>query len=290
MGKTEAFFELGDFMVEFGDHYLGYAQVNIELQAVQHSIRKDAWQLLKLKQIAALKWSITVELANGEKWWKLLCGSADCSRTQFVQDIFARGGVLRLYPADPSRSGFEFKRVFVDRVKQQSGRELECGSLKVVFDCEASLTGNYFSFLTPGTLPAGAQTDAPINIDDLSLALVEFLGKELDAVPDQTIRLNSFAPGNVGSYMLALQSCREWAAHQPHWLKYTLTARFPMEEKNEIDRKLLAAAHVLHDYRLPLGGIAVPGCKTNGVYFSKLCQVNSNTFCCSTLDFCVLLQ
>ena len=284
MSNIENFFEYGDFMVEFDGDYLGCGSVAVAFKPSFLDLRRDALLPPQAKQIRSVDLSVTVQLGSADKFWESLGG---CDSVLFGGNIFRKGAVLRLYPADPARQGYEFKRVYLQNFEHISGGEISAGKVKVLFNAELKFSDrNYFVRLEPGLRPAAAQ--AQKGVADTAVIcerLTGVLAGKLGAIPGQTLSMNFFAPPPRGSYALFLERCSGWGGSAAHSFDFKLAARFPVNEKSSVDLKLYQLAQFLHDYRLELGDYTALACRVDALEYVNTKKIDGNTVTDSVLKF-----
>ena len=246
MAEIGNVFEFGDFFAEFDGHYLGRGKTLISLSPVMRDIRQDEFSVPVCRQVRAVRWQITLQLLSPEKCWELLAGNGGLDMAQFTDGAFRNGAVLNLYASDQSRQGFSFGKAFLENLQHCSGENLEQGSLKLHFVCEADSDKQYLSRTPAGELPGDAGEFTGWDIESLAAELQERLGFLLDAVPDQAVRMNTVWHDQRCGWILSLCSCRNWQYNMPRISEWKLTAQFPLDRKNEYDSKLFNAAVKLH--------------------------------------------
>lgn len=290
MSKVENFFEPGDYLVEYNQFYLGCARVEINLHPAALAVRRDSWMPLQKRQVQSVQWLIAVHLSSSDRFWEMLGGSENLTQAKFTEKLFTDGGILNLYPADPQRRGFSFLRAYLSDVRQISGGDLTPGELNLQFNCAFELgSQRCFNRLPVQKRPAAAWERTAPDTAAVSRTLLKLLEEPLEAIAEQTLRMNFFAPDDAGSYVLTLNRCLSWSDHAPHTLEYLLTARFPIVSKMRSDQNLLNTANFLHDYHRSTAEANILLCRVHEVDFSGRKFIAGNTVTNSILRFSVLL-
>lgn len=286
MNNVKAAVETGGFHVEFNGIYLGSGKLGLVLQGAVHELRRDELHSIRSRPLKSVDMILVAELSAGDRFWEHIC-----STFQQAESLFSQGGVLKLYPEDTSRAGYEFKRVFLEKAEHISGGRGQNGKLKLSFSGEAvGSSGLLMNRLGAGLLPAGAEKSTPVGVPEITDALMDLLAGLLDAVIDQTLCFNFLPPGRNGGYLLEIKRCRNWNSQGPLGLDYALTAHFPAVEKNTIDQKLIVLAEELHGSRVSAGGnrsavILVESLEL-GRWKSSGCKLMTD----SCLDFTIFIE
>ena len=286
MNNIDDFFETGSFIVELDGHFLGCGKTILSMAPAMREIRRDALRTIRGRQIKKINFSINTTLSCGDNVWKLLENNDDES---FAEKVFLQGTLLRLYPTDRFRSGYEFKRVFLERLLHTSDSTTESNRLLLTFSGEIPLDGkSIFTRLPDNSLPKEYRERA-VDLQSLKRDLIRFLGEKLDAIPDKSIRADFFAPPPYASYMLSLEQVSSWHLDIPQLLEFKLTARFPFAEKNRIDQKLYNTAQTMHEQHLTTGTKHNFICKVKSLDYSGRKLVSGSTVTDSILRFSLLL-
>lgn len=285
MNNVKSSMETGGFHIEFNRIYLGCGKAGFTLQGAVHELRRDELHAIRSKPLKRVDMLLAAELSTGDRFWQQLC-----STFQQAEKLFSEGGVLKLFPEDPARAGYEFQRAFLEKAEHISGSSGQNGKLKLIFSGEAAGTsGLLMSRLQPGSLPQDAEDSEPIRIVDITGVLMDILAAGLDAVKDQTLCLNFLPPGKAGGYMLSVKRCRNWISQGPLELEYSLTANFPAAEKNIVDQKLIALAENLHNCSVDASGRRCV-CLTESLDLGRWKSSGGKLVTDSTLELTILVE
>ncbi len=288
MNNIVDFYEFGDFMIEFDDRYLGCGKTALVLEPLWRDVRRDALLPPRSKLVKALNWTINAYLKSSSAVWDLLNNS---DLALFAGNSGGNEHLLRIFPVDPMRQGFEFPRVFIRKVEDVSGSALTYGQVRIEFVCEASTAdGVYFTRLPAGSIPANVPEPTQVDIRQIMNDLVRWLAPRLEAIPDRTINVDLFAPVPENSYSLTLEKCKAAGSEFFHSFDFKLSARFLWHEKYSADQKLYECARLLNGYRIGLAGGTAACCRVNELDFTGCKSVSGNTVSASFMKFTLVIE
>lgn len=288
MNNIGDFYEFGDFMIEFDNRYLGCGKTALVLEPLWRDLRRDALLPPQDKLVRALNWTISAYLKSSSALWELLSNG---DRALFTGRSGGNEHLLRIFPVDPVRQGFEFPRVFIRKIEDVSGSAFAYGQVRIEFVCEASAAdGVYFTRLPAGSTPEDVPVQTQVDIQQIMNDLVRWLAPRLEAIPDRTINVNLFAPVPENSYSLTLEKCKEANSEFFHSFEFKLSARFLWLEKYSADQKLYECARLLNGYRLEFAGGTVAYCRVNELDFTGSKSVGGNTVSASFMKFTLVIE
>lgn len=268
MNNIEKFYESGDFYLEFKGKYLGCAQININLTPATLERRRDGWLPPLSKQVKAVHLRINAVLQNADTFWDLIAGT-QLELDDFADKLFESGAVLRLFPVDKRRRGYEFEKVYITAANHTSAPKGQGDALKLEFVSEFDkLEKCFFKRLEPGSLPEAVPARKTPDIKNISRNLIKLLAEKLGAIPDRTMCMDFFGNNEKGSFSLKLKKCSVWANNAPHILHYTLTARFLPEYQDAADAGLMACADFLNGNDLEMADCSIFSCSVESLEFS----------------------
>ena len=285
MNNREKFYESGDFHLEFKGKYLGCAQININLTPATLERRRDGWLPPLSKQVKSVHLQVSAVLQNADIFWDLIAGE-QLELDDFADKLFESGAVLRLFPVDKRRRGYEFEKAYITAARHTSGQRGQGDSLKLDFVSEFDkLEKCFFKRIEAGTLPAAVPARKTPDIKNISRNLINLLAEKLGAIPDRTMCMDFFGNNEKGSFALKLKKCSVWANNAPHILHYTLTARFLPEYRDAADAGLMACANFLHGNDLEIPDCTVLTCSVESLEFSNSRNSNGVAIGNSVMEF-----
>ena len=290
MAEAENFIEMGDFLVEFNQTYLGCGKTSLALTLKGSSIRRDEFAPSQYRKIDSCQWSIRLALGSAERIWQMIAEDEKCTQKNFQRELFTQGAKLKLYPVSPLRQGYEFKRVYLESVSEESGDGVAPAEALIRFAAESAADDTtFFTRMGAGARPESAPEKVVPDSDAVSRELLQLFRQYLDITEDQLLELNFFE-GSANAYKLQLQACQNWEKQHPHNLVYTLTSRFLLKDKQAAEQKVFDSAVRLHGHTLSCAAPLAAICRVQDLQFGNIKIINGRSMVENVLTFSVLIN